>query len=437
MWWNDPGHTEMEFMNRLKVAMIAPAWLTVPASGYGGTEAMIHMLCRGLREAGVHVELFTVKGATAPATRYHWTYREEQYPHLKKMIYDAAAIPAAHILGAIERIKQSGNFDVIHDHNVIFGPSLLSGRHDLPPVLHTLHQAFCDRERMAQGWVDTAPMYNVLAKSNRLHFNGISRSQISEAPWALRLRIMGAIHHGIDPAEHPVITEKQDYFVNVGRLDSEKGIAIAAKACAELGVAFRMAGVVAGINDPERLRVELNNPRTALAQYPDFEYFRDEVAPYLKPGQIEYVGSVVGAAKDQLIGRAKAFLMPIQWEEPFGVAVIDALVCGTPVVAMRRGSMAEIIEHGVNGFLADTPEQFRQYMARVDEIDPMACRRSVEQRFSYRIMTQQYLSAYQRLVALHAVKRPSLVPRTVSAAKDFVFYEGLPSFGSEIEPLEE
>jgi glycosyltransferase involved in cell wall biosynthesis len=385
----------------------------------------------------VHVELFTVKGATAPATRYHWTYREEQYSHLKESMYDAAAIPAAHILGAIERIRQSGNFDIIHDHNVIFGPSLLSGRDDLPPVLHTLHQAFSSQERMVQGWVDTAPMYSVLAKSHRLHFNGISRSQLSQAPWALRPRIIGAIHHGIDPAEHPLITDKHDYFVNVGRLDSEKGIGIAAQACAAVGARFKMAGIIAGINNSERLQAELANRQTRLKQHPDFEYFRDEVAPYLKPGRIEYMGSVFGPAKDRLIGHAKAFLMPIQWEEPFGVAVIDALVCGTPVVAMRRGSMPEIIEHGVNGFLADTPEQFREYMARVDEIDPVACRRSVEKRFSYQVMTHQYLSAYQRLVAMHAVKRPSLVPRVLSPRQGFSFYESLPGVSRDTEAFEE
>jgi glycosyltransferase involved in cell wall biosynthesis len=424
-------------MKRLKIAMIAPAWLTVPASGYGGTEAMIHNLCRGLREAGVQVELFTVKGSTTPATRYHWTYREEQYPHLKEMMYDAAAIPTAHILGAIDRIRQGGNFDIIHDHNVIFGPSLLSGRNDLPPVLHTLHQAFCSPERLAQGWVDTAPMYAVLAKSGRLHFNGISRAQISEAPASVRRRMVGVIHHGIDPSEHPLITRKSDYFVNVGRIDSEKGVGLAARLCAGLGERFKMAGIIAGMNSPRALEeaLTLDGPHTRLA---DFRYFRDEVAPYLRAGEIEYVGSVFGRAKDELIGRAKAFLMPIDWEEPFGVAVIDALVCGTPVVAMRRGSMAEIIEHGVNGFLADTPEQFRKYMRRVEEIDPAACRRSVEARFSYRVMTDQYLGLYQRVVAAHAApRRRTLVPRVLDPRQRFSFYESLPGVAAEAEALEE
>jgi glycosyltransferase involved in cell wall biosynthesis len=432
-------------MKRLKVAMIAPAWLTVPAKGYGGTEAMIHMLCRGLAEAGVYVELFTVKGSVTPASRYHWTYREEQYCHLKDTMYDAAAIPAAHILGAIERIRQAGNFDVIHDHNVIFGPSLLAGRPDLPPVLHTLHQAFATDERQALGWVDTAPMYDVLAQSDQLFFNGISRSQLAQAPRALQGRLVGAIHHGIDAAAHPLVTDKQEYFVNVGRLDSEKGIGIAARLCAEAGVKFKMAGVVAGIHHPEQLQRELNNPAGTYGGKKDFEYFRSEVSPYLSPDGAEYVGSVTGQAKDELIGRAKAFLMPIQWDEPFGVAVIDALVCGTPVVAMRRGSMPEIIEHGINGFLADTPEQFAQYMRRVDDIDPLACRRSVEERFSYQIMTDQYLAVYRRLAAQRSVvRRPHLVPRSLAPGRlssrtreAWPFYEKIPGMGLESEAAED
>ncbi len=103
--------------------------------------------------------------------------------------------------------------------------------------------------------------------------------------------------------------------------------------------------------------------------------------------------------------------MPIQWEEPFGVAVIDALVCGTPVVAMRRGSMPEIIEHGVNGFLADNKEEFEHYMARVDEINPQACRDSVENRFSYPVMAQNYLSRYKEIIELVGQRRSSSAHR--------------------------
>jgi glycosyltransferase involved in cell wall biosynthesis len=397
---------------------------------------MIHNLCRGLREAGVSVELFAIKGSTAPASRYYWTHKEEQYHHLTGQMYDAASIPMTHMLASIDRIRRSGDFDVIHDHNTLFGPSMLGGRPDLPPVLHTLHTPFSDPDWIQAGHVDTMPLYEQLGRNDRLYFNGISRSQLSQAPSSLRRRIVGAIHHGIDPSEHQVITKKSDYFVNVGRISEDKGIDVAVRACAEMGAKFKIAGIVPGVGgNPAVVDRELARPKRGHVMHPDFEYYRDEVAPYLKAGLIEYVGSIFGRAKDELIGRARAFLMPIQWEEPFGVAVLDALVCGTPVVAMRRGSMPEIIEHGVNGFLADTPEQFKEYMTRASEIDPLNCRRSVEERFSYRVMTQQYVSAYQRLAARHA-QQPALLRRGL-VRRDFAFYERLPKAITKPKSLNE
>ncbi|HEY6737044.1 MAG TPA: glycosyltransferase [Candidatus Saccharimonadia bacterium] len=389
-------------MKRLHIAMVAPAWLTVPAQGYGGTESVIDNLCRGLDETGVHVEFFGVEGSRTPAQRYHWTYQTEQYEHLNDPMFDAASIPLAHLLECLERIQRRGKFDLIHDHNTLFGPAVFAGRDDLPPVLHTLHGAFSSPERLAQGWNDTDPMFTALAKSKKLYFNAISRSQANLAPMPLRKRIVAAIHHGIDVASHRVYTQKDGYFVNVGRIAADKGIHVAADVAARLGSSLKLGGVVAGMCDVAQIKAELGAAASRFAKKADFAYFRDYVAPQWTAGAIDYLGPVGGQAKDELIGRAKAFLMPVQWDEPFGVAVLDALVVGTPVVAMRRGSMPEIIEHGVNGFLANTPEEFARYAARVDEIDPAACRRSVEERFSYQVMTRHYLDTYERVVARHA-----------------------------------
>jgi glycogen synthase len=149
----------------------------------------------------------------------------------------------------------------------------------------------------------------------------------------------------------------------------------------------------------------------------------------MEKGQIEYVGGVIGKKKDDLIGRAKAFLFPIDWEEPFGVAVIDALICGTPVVAMRRGSLPEIIEHGVNGFLADTEEEFKYYMTQVDKIDPAACRQSVINRFTYQVMAQNYLNSYKEIIA---ADQPAFAP--APARSQFAFYEKLTEKIGEMLP---
>jgi len=115
--------------------------------------------------------------------------------------------------------------------------------------------------------------------------------------------------------------------------------------------------------------------------------------------RIVYSGNLAGPSKMRFISQAKALLFPIQWEEPFGMAVIEALACGTPVVAMRRGAMPEIIEHGINGFLADTEEEFAEYMQRVDEIDPADCRMSVKRQFSAEVMTANYIDRYHEAIA--------------------------------------
>lgn len=386
-------------MRHLKVAMVAPPWLKTPPQGYGGTERVVDNLCKGLKNLGVRVELFAVKGSNTPASRYHWLYEDEQFEHIHKL--NTSSIPAAQMLFAIEQIKRAGNFDIIHDHVHIMGPAMLSQAEGLPPVLHTLHGPFNTPDRVDEGYIDEAPFFRQIADYDHIRFNGISRSQLRAAPTALRRRLVGAIHHGIDVNKFKFFgpKDKSDYFVNVGRVAREKGIEIAAKISAETGSKFKLAGTIASIGDPDQVVKIMADSSHECHGREDFAYYRDKIVPHLKEGQIEFVGSTFGPAKDKLIGQAKAFLMPIQWEEPFGVAVIESLAVGTPVIAFRRGSMPEIIQHGVNGFLAETPEEFAEYMKRADEIDPAACRRSVEQRFSYEVMAEQYLATYRKIIA--------------------------------------
>jgi glycosyltransferase involved in cell wall biosynthesis len=404
-------------MSKLKVAMIAPPWLKIPPANYGGAEFVIDNLCRGLMESGAEVELFTVKGTTTPASRYHWYYDEDQYNHIHKPLYDSGVIPMTHVLRALDIIKRAGDFDIIHDHNYYVGPAIMRDLGpEYPPVLHTLHGPLDD-----PSIVENRSFYSELARAKSLYFNGISNAQLRGAPFMLRNRLVGAIHHGIDPTHHKFYSQKEDYFVNVGRIARDKGLALGARLCNELGARFKMAGVVAGIADAKHLAAEVANPSSQYKSFEDFNYYKREVLPQMESGKIEFVGGVIGEAKDEIIGRAKAFLFPIDWEEPFGVAVIDALVCGTPVVAMRRGSLPEIIEHGVNGFLADNEEEFKYYMTQVDKIDPAACRKSVEDRFTYKIMANNYIAAYETIVT---EVQPAFVPLP---SRQFAFYEKLDS----------
>jgi glycosyltransferase involved in cell wall biosynthesis len=385
---------------KLKVAMAAPPWLSIPPKGYGGIEYVVHYLSVELRKLGVEVELFSVGDTTTPVDKLHWYYSDGQYRHIHKTLYDAITLPITQVLYTLKKIKGDG-FDIIHDHNGFLGPAAMAYLdHNLfPPVLHTMHGPFSNDQMVANGMPDNRPMYSQFDSIERVFFNGISEAQLNDAPEELRPRIVGAVHNAINVEERTFYKEKDDYFINCGRIARDKGIALGAKLCGELDFKFKIAGLVAGIDNPRRLLLELANANSPYHSNEDFVYYRDKVLPELIPGQIEYIGAIYGDAKDRWLGKAKGYLFPIDWEEPFGVAVLDALVCGTPVIAMRRGALPEIIEHGVNGFLADSEEEFKHYMQRVDEIDPEACRRSVEQKFSAPVMAKKYLGFYQEIIS--------------------------------------
>jgi glycosyltransferase involved in cell wall biosynthesis len=386
-------------MTRLKIAMIAPPWLPVPPVGYGGTENVIYHLSEELRKLGHKVELFTVGESKAKTKHNHWVYAKAQYHHIHQPFYYSAVIPISHIFCALRQIKKAKDFDIIHDHNKFIGPAMMSADKDLPPVLHTLHDPFVDREQVKQGIPDDHDMYDCLKSDDELHFNCISKAQIKHAPHVIRKKIAGYIYNSIDVKNYPIASRKGNYFITISRISRHKGQATAAQIAVSLGLKYKIAGIVADISTPRQIMLELANPQSSYRLNPDFKYYSDEILPLLKQGSIEYIGSVFGKKKLSLLSKAQGFLFPIDWEEPFGVAVVEALACGTPVVAFKRGSMPEIIEHGVNGFLASNTRQFKEYVRRVGEIDPAKCRESVEMKFSAEKMASAYIDVYKRILS--------------------------------------
>lgn len=406
----------------LKVAMIAPPWLNMPPTGYGGIEYVVHYLTVELRKLGVHVEIFTVGDTTTPADKLHWYYEDGQYRHIHKPFYDSATLPITHILFALNKIREAGDFDIIHDHNGFIGPAVLAHLDDsFPPVLHTLHGAFSNDTMVKNGMPDNRPMYSQFTYNRRLHFNGISHAQLNDAPEEIARHLVNVVHNGIDLTDYPLTEKKSDYFITLARFNRDKGQATAARYCEELGLPLKMAGIVAGISTPKQLMMELADSNSSYRNFADFIYYRDKVLPYINPGQIDYVGSVNGESKTHFMSGAKALLWPIDWEEPFGMAPIEVMACGTPVVAFRRGAVPEMIVHGVNGFIADTEEEFKYYMTKVDEIKPEDCRRIVEERFSSQAMARKYLARYQEIVAQH-----NPVKIMANTTRELVFMERLP-----------
>lgn len=391
---------------QLKVAIIAPPWLAIPPKGYGGIEAVVDGLVKGLVKLGVDVELFAVEGTEVPkSAKIHTLYKDEQYHYIAMALFDNFPVFAAQMQFALNHIRDAGDFDIIHDHMTFLGPHVLAAatidKH-LPPAVHTLHgPPFSTEETIAGGLPDNRPFWSQLGKSSgRMYMVGISDMLMRTAPESLHHIILGTVYNAIDVETFPFQPRKSDYFITLARFTKVKGHHIAAKLCAENGHKLKMAGVVGGIISAELLERELANPDSVYRHQDGLDYYEEEILPFIKNNStIEYVGNKGGDEKLEFIGRAKALLFPIEWDEPFGLAVIEALACGTPVIAMNRGAMPEIIQHGYNGFLADNEQEFADYMKRVDEINPHHCRKSVEERFSSIAMAQAYLDRYNEVIA--------------------------------------
>ncbi len=398
-------------MSHLRIAMIAPPWLKVPPTGYGGIEAVLDGLITGLKRQDVTVELFSIGPTKISGVTVHSLYKAEQYQHIYKPMYEAMPIAAAHLQYALNAIKKDGHFDIIHDHNGFMGPQVLAWATSdpvMPPVIHTLHgPPFTNRDMLKGGLPDNGPFWQQFAAmDSRVYLVGISNALMRPALPALRRRILPTVYNAVDVCNFQFLDKKKGYFFTLARFSRDKGQHIAAKLCVKLGYELQMAGSVADITSPKQLSLELANPLSPYRQVPDFRYYSDEILPYtIKSKRIKHLGDISGARKQRLMSNAKALLFPIAWDEPFGMAVIEAMACGTPVVAMNRGAMPEIIQHGVNGFLANSEQEFAEYMQRVDEIDPYECRRSVETHFSADVMAKQYVERYHEAIRRSATHK--------------------------------
>lgn len=390
------------------MAIIAPPWLALPVKGYGGIEVVLEGLIYNLQKMGVEVVLYGNGQRKLRGVETRSIYKQEQICNIHLPIYESSPILAAHLGFAINDILIDGNFDVIHDNTEYIGPQLLAWASisaDIPPIVHTKHGPPFSSEAMTkQGIPNNMPYWEQLSRSiGKLYIVGISKTLMAAAPRSLKTRILGEVHNGVEVSTFPFVAHKKNYFYTLGRFSRDKAQHVAARLCAQKNYRLRMAGTVAGIETNQRLLSELANPLSNFRNTADFRYYSDKVFPYvIKYSKISYVGNIAGAKKMKLMSEAKALLFPIDWEEPFGMVVIEALACGTPVVAMNRGAMPEIIEHGVNGFLANNEQEFSEYMDRVGEIDPADCRKSVEKHFSAIVMAQKYLDRYLEVIELHS-----------------------------------
>ncbi len=341
--------------------MIAPCWYTVPPAGYGGIETIVHLLTEELIARGDEVTLYSVGSSRTRATLRAF-YSDEQYAFLGNL--EQVVVESAHALFAYREIAR-GDFDIVNDHAGYVGAAL-AALLDGAPVLHTVHGAFNKVDR---------PLYQLLGRSPRLYFNTVSDYQCRQAP---ELAFAGRVYNAIDPSLYPLARGRREYLVEISRICREKGQHVAIGLARLTGLPLKLAGKVE--NTPAGRR-----------------YFAEEIKPQLG-GLIEYVGEVNLGQKVDLLAHARAFVFPVDWDEPFGLVTIEALACGTPVIATPQGALPEIVRDGIEGFLVNDLDGMVQALERIDQIDPVRCRRRVEEAFSPGVMTNGYQALYQRVL---------------------------------------
>ncbi|MGI5269521.1 glycosyltransferase [Nonomuraea sp. CA-218870] len=369
----------------MKILLNSGPWLPVPPPGYGGIENVVATLIPELRSRGVRVVLASVGTSTIEVDELISVYDDGQFPHLQKPYNQVMGIAHAHQARVAEELRRRDDIDLVHDHLEVVGPGVLAAL-DGPPVLHTLHWDL----RKHAAFYDSFP--------NKIAVNGVSHSQLARAPEALRRSALGAVHLATPLAGTGLRVERGEHLIVMGRVCGLKGQHIAARICQKLGLPLTLAGPVSGLSTPAELESVAEDPSHPLFGHPDVRYQLDHVSPYLDGERATWIGSVGGEERDRLYASARAALFPIQWDEPGGTAVVEALALGVPPIGLRRGCLPEIIDHGRTGFLADTEEELAEWILRADEIDPDECRREAARRFSPAVMAEQYLELYERAI---------------------------------------
>jgi glycosyltransferase involved in cell wall biosynthesis len=344
----------------LRVAVLSPVWFAVPPTGYGGIELVVSLLADGLAEARHDITLFAsgdsmTKGKLSAV-----------YPTAPSELIGRAMPDLRHVLACYSRADE---FDVINDHTGMLGAAL-GGLVDTP-VLHTVHGPLDASEpqevygRIAR----VAPDVGLISISEN------QRRPMPDLPWA------ATIPNAIDLSIYPCKPHLGEYLLFLGRMSPDKGAHRAIAVAMDLGIPLKIAGK----------RAELK----------ERQYFAEFVEPHIGHG-VEYLGEVTHGQKVELLQDARATLFPIEWEEPFGLVMIESMACGTPVIATRHGAVPEVIEDGVSGIIVDNYRKMGEALEAADALDPIECRRYVEERFAPERMVEDYVTAYREAIERRA-----------------------------------
>lgn len=348
-------------MTPRRIALIVSPWYPVPPVGYGGIELMAYNLACELQARGHQVSVIGQQGSKGPFESIaiapeSWSSQLGSRDHTPRELL--------FLYRAYDLVRRRA-FDVVHDHSGLTGILLAASSRIQTPVVATLHGALSEAEGEYLAAVD-----------HRVHLVAISQAQqalVAGVDWRR------VVYNAVDPGEYRPITrreDKEDYLVQLARINPDKAQHLAIEMAERLNVKLVLAGKV----DKDSVR-----------------YFDEQIKPHLGD-RVTWLENVVGDEKVNLLARAKAMVFPIQWEEPFGIAMVEAMVSGTPVIAMARGAASEIVEPGVTGFLAEDLDGMVGAYACLDQIDLAACVERASSRFGPAQMADGYQSVYERAI---------------------------------------
>jgi glycosyltransferase involved in cell wall biosynthesis len=343
----------------MRIGLIAPPFISVPPKDYGGTELFIAQLAEGLKKRGLEVVVYT-NGESAVDVEKRWMYPTAQWPikvdghsFLKDVEHSAWATQDA-----------ASYCDLLHLHAA---PALTYSRFVDLPIVCTLHGPHDPK------------LSEIYAHYPQVHYVCISDSQCRQES----MPRMRTIHHGIDLSCYELRTDKQQYLSFIGRIAPIKGVHLAIDVAKRAGIPLKIAGDV-------------------QPMYRD--YFEAKVKPEIDGQFIEYIGLADLRAKNELLGNSLAMLFPIQWNEPFGLVMVEAMACGTPVLALGGGSVVEVVQDGVSGYVCRSVRELAKRVTQLN-FDPAALRRYVEENFSLELMVAKYADLYSEAVAESAERR--------------------------------
>jgi glycosyltransferase involved in cell wall biosynthesis len=339
----------------VRIAQVAPLIESVPPAGYGGTERVVSNLTEELVRQGHDVTLFASGDSVTSARLVASTPRALR-------LCETVVDPLAHMVVQLEQVAaQADQFDVIHWHLDYFHFPM--SRRLGVPQLTTLHGRL--------DIPDLQPVYDEFRDMPLVSISNDQRGPLPQGRWA------GTIHHGLPPDEFEPSFEAGEYLAFLGRISPEKRADRAIEVARRAGMALRIGAKVDPVDEP---------------------YFEENIEPLLGHDHVEWVGEVTGKEKENLLRHAAALVFPIDWAEPFGLVMIEAMACGTPVIAYRSGSVPEVIDDGVSGFIVDSIDESVAAIERLRELDRRRVRARFEERFTVERMTRDYVELYRRLL---------------------------------------